>query len=234
MLISFSAFAGPPFLTDDLNYPLEHQFQVYLFSMTADYSGNDNLRVPATELKWGLTPDIELKFLLPYITNIDVGKSAVSGFGDMAVGLGYRFHEETEYTPGIGFIPQVTIPTADSNNGIGNGKPITQLPVWFQKSIGDWMIDTGGGYNINHQAQKSSNAFGGFLLQNQITPKLRLGGEIYYQGKQSNSRLAYTVLNLGVTYRIVPSLSLMLSAGNSIAGQQNFISYLGIRWSSSV
>ncbi|NNM60380.1 MAG: transporter [Legionellales bacterium] len=233
LFIITAAFAGPPFLTDDTDVTDYQQRQLYFYSMTDAYPGTVNLQTPAAELDWGFAPNLEVEIAVPLVSNIEIGMPNATGLGDTSVSLGYRFHQETAKTPAIAFIPEITIPTGNANKDLGNGKIITQLPFWFQKSIGNWTIDTGGGYNINHAPQMFNNYFGGFLLQNQINQKLSLGGEIFYQGAQATNQEAYTALNLGGTYNFTPTFSLLFSAGNSIAGQQNFISYLGLYWASS-
>lgn len=76
----------------------------------------------------------------------------------------------------------------------------------------------------------SNNSFAGFLLQKQINQKLILGGELFYQGALGVGNGAYTTLDLGGSYNFTPQFSILFSAGNSIAGAQNFYSYVGLTW----
>lgn len=229
-----STFAGPPFLTDDPGLTNYQQYQVYLYSMTDVFPGTVYLQTPALELDWGFAPNFQMAVSVPFVTWIQQGVANATGFGDTTVSVGYRLHDETATTPDIAFIPQITIPTGNAGASLGNGKVITQLPLWFQKKFGSWTIDTGGGYNINHAPQMFNNAFAGFLLQKQINQKWSLGGEVFYQEAQATFQGTTTLLNLGGSYNLTPSLSLLFSAGISIAGQQNVVSYLGLYWNSSI
>lgn len=228
-----TAFASPPFLTDGADVTDYQKYDAYLYSMTDARPGTIYLQTPAVELDWGFAPNFEVELIAPLVSIIKTGIPNATGVGDTDIALGYRFHQETANTPAMAFIPLISIPTGDVNRYLGNGQMTTQLPVWFQKSFKNWTIDTGGGYNINHAPNTFNNYFGGFLLQNQINQKWSLGGEIFSQGAQTTTQAAYTVLNLGGSYNFTPTLSLLFSAGNSIAGQQNFISYLGLYWVSS-
>ncbi len=50
----------------------------------------------------------------------------------------------------VGVFPFLEVPTGDEALGLGAGHYRGYLPVWFQKSSGDWTTYGGGGYWINH------------------------------------------------------------------------------------
>ena len=68
-------------------------------------------------------------------------------------------------------------------SGLGAGHVRVYLPVWLQKSFGDWTTYGGGGYWINHGGgtMDQNYWFFGWLLQKKVTDKLVIGGEIFHQ-----------------------------------------------------
>lgn len=231
LLIVASAHAGPPFLTNDTDVTDYKQAEFYLYSDSQTNSFFTNFDAPALEVDWGFAPNWEASIVVPYDIWIPSdGTQHASGIGDTSLSLEYRFWQETADSPAIAFAPQISFPSGNANQNLGYGVYQTQLPIWLQKSFGSWTIDTGGGYNIMPTKDLYNNFFGGFLLQKQISNKLILGGEIFYQGAISVEQQSYTVLNLGGSYNFTPQLSLLFSLGNSIAGQQNLISYIGLTW----
>lgn len=229
-LATTNVYAGPPFYTNDTDVASYKQFEFYLYSITNSTSVGTYVQAPTAEIDWGAAPNLELTLGMGnYIWLPPSGPNA-AGLGDSYVSFEYRFWQETDLLPAIAIAPLVTLPTGDSARGLGNGAAIYQLPIWFEKNIGSWIIDTGGGYNFNTSSVTNSYGFAGFLLQKEINKKLTLGGELFYQGAYGGGYGSYTLLNLGGTYNFTPNFSLLFSAGNSIAGQQTFVTYLGLYW----
>jgi hypothetical protein len=67
------------------------------------------------------------------------GETFHYGFGDMELGVKYRFITEDDKSirPQVAFSPSVTIPTGNDRLDIGGGHSHLLLPLWVQKSIGD-------------------------------------------------------------------------------------------------
>ena len=74
--------------------------------------------------------------------------------------------------------PLVQLPTGDESRGLGAGHVLAFLPIWAQKSFGDWTTYGGGGYWINQGGvgDKDYWFFGG-LLQRKVTDRLSIAGE---------------------------------------------------------
>ena len=96
--------------------------------------------------------------------------------------------------------PLVQLPTGDESRGLGAGHVLAFLPIWAQKSFGDWTTYGGGGYWINQGGvgDKDYWFFGG-LLKRKVTDRLSIAGEIFHQTANSidesnHARLRATVL----------------------------------------
>jgi len=77
------------------------------------------------------------------------------GYGDTPISFKYRFIQEDSkgWRPQAAVFPQVNLPTGDEDRGLGVGHVQVLLPMWFQKSFGDWTIDGGGGFGSTKAAQ---------------------------------------------------------------------------------
>jgi hypothetical protein len=159
--------------------------------------------------------------------------------GDVELGVKYRFVQESPHRPMVGVFPQLELPTGDYKQGLVNGQPWVKMPVWIQKSCGDWTSYGGGGYAYNPVPGQRSYSFGGLLVQRTLSKPLTLGMEIYLQGAQvdappgtpatsvAGARWS-SIVNIGGIYNFTPDFSLLFSGGHSIAGDGTAVYYLAL------
>jgi hypothetical protein len=224
--------AGPPFLTDD-PVPTDYKhFELYT-SVILDRTDEDyNIDSPSIELDYGLIPNIEIDITVLGSLTLPrhIPNPRQYGLGDTELASTLRFVQETDHCPQIAFTPSITFPTGDENRGLGNGRPSKTFPFWAEKSWGPWTFDAGGGYTLNSAPDMLNYFFGGILLQHTINKKITLGGEIFGQGDLSPDEKSTTILNIGGNYNFTDAFSLLFSAGHSILGANNLVSYIGLYW----
>ena len=228
LILTRSAFAGPPYLTDDPE-PTDYQhWETYLFAM-GDHKGGGgyNIYGPAVELNFGALPDTQLSLTVP-MTSVGGNTPDSSGFGDVLLGVKYRFVHETNGWPQMAFYPQVTLPTGNASLGLGNGRAWFLLPLWLQKSWGQWTTYGGGGAALNSAPGERNYPFAGWLLQRDIGEHLSLGGELFAQGRDMDDDHAFIALNFGGSYKFNEHFSVLGSVGHSVAGQANLLWYFGL------
>jgi len=140
------------------------------------------------------------------------------GYGDTPISFKYRFIQEDSkgWRPQAAVFPQVNLPTGDEDRGLGVGHVQVFLPMWFQKSFGDWTIDGGGGYWINQGGADKNFWFSGVLLQRKVTDKLTVGGEIFHQTADSIDSHDSTGFNVGAIYDINEHNHFLFSAGRGL------------------
>jgi hypothetical protein len=232
--ISQTILASPPFITDDPQ-PTDYQhLEVYLFSSTSDIIGATTAQFPAVEFDWGAIPNVQLHLLAPFTTYLIQNTPSTAGLGDTEVGFTYRFIEETTNRPEVGLVPVVELPTGNPRRNLGNGKIWVKLPLWLQKSWGSWTTYGGGGYVFNSAVDMRNYPYGGWVLQHELNEKITLGGEIFAQGTSAvggdTTSRGFALLNLGGSYNFTKNFSLLFSAGHSVYGQSNLVTYLGLYW----
>lgn len=221
-----TALAGPPFLTDDPE-PVDYQhWEFYLGSQHTETSGGWTGTAPHFELNYGVAPNVQLHFIAPLIYDAPSGGSALYGYGDSELGVKFRFIQETEKMPQVALFPLLEIPTGNAADGLGSGHVQAFLPVWAQKSFGDWTVYGGGGYGINPGAGNENWGFVGTVLQRQVTKNFLLGGEIYHRTTMDAGGRGDTAFNLGTVIDFTEHQHLLFSVGRSIDGPTDFQCYI--------
>jgi hypothetical protein len=105
-----------------------------------------------------------------------------------------------------------------------------RLPVWAQKSYGSWTTYGGAGYQVNHAPGMKSSVFAGWLLQRQLSRRLTLGAETYFQGPQMRGAQQATFIDGGGYYNFNENFSLLFMLGHTVAGENHTAGYLGLYW----
>ena len=230
-----SAFAGPPFQTDDPDPVPYRHFETYAFELSdGTHAGGTTLEFPAWELNWGAIPNVQLHIVVPMATIFSPAGGPVNfGISDTELGVKYRFIKETSKRPEIGIFPFLELPTGNASRGLGVGRTWYRLPLWVQKSWGPWTSYGGGGAVVVHAPGYKSYGFAGLLLQRNITKKLILGTEVYGHGAQgpaATSARSSTMADVGGYYTIHDGFQLLFAAGHSFVGQGETYTYLALYW----
>jgi hypothetical protein len=223
LLSAMSAFAGPPFRTDDPE-PVDYQhWEVYGFSQSTRISGDLSGTLFGVEVNYGAAPDLQLHVVVPLAFDDPSGGKWQTGIGDTELGLKYRFVQEDDegWRPMIGIFPLVEVSTGDAGRGLGAGHTREFLPVWVQKSWGDWQTYGGGGYWINPGAGNRNYWFAGWLLQRKITEQLTLGGELFHQTADTVGGSVSTGFNIGGFYDFTENHHLLFSVGRGLQNANN-------------
>src|SRR5579884_3896439 len=218
--------AGPPFVTDDPE-PVDYRhWEVYLASQHTETAGGWSGTAPHVEINYGAAPNLQLHLIAPLAYNAPEEGAAHYGYGDTEIGFKYRFLQETDRTPQAGIFPLLEVPTGSEEDGLGSGHVQAFLPLWLQKSFGDWLVYGGGGYGINPGAGNKNWGFGGLLVQRQITAHFALGAEIYHRTAMETGGAGDTAFNVGTILDFSEHQHLLFSAGRSVDGPTDFQVYL--------
>lgn len=229
ILMPAAAIAGPPFRTDDPE-PVDYQhWEVYGFSQATHGRADTSGTLPGLEVNYGAAPDLQLHIIAPLAFDKPSNGSWQSGYGDTEFGVKYRFVQEDEdgWRPMIGTFPMLEAPSGDEHRGLGTGATHAFIPLWLQKSFGDWQTYGGGGYFINPGTGNKNYWFTGWQLQRKITEQLMLGGEVFHASADVVGGRDSTGFNLGGVYDFTENHHLLFSAGRGLqnAADTNEFSY---------
>jgi hypothetical protein len=222
MLFCDRAWAGPPFLTDD---PEPVDFRHWEFYAASQWSAERHAAsgtAPHIEVNYGALPNLQLHTIVPAVLSWSSGSAVQYGLGDIELGAKFRFVEEGESRPQVGIFPLVTLPTGSKDRGLGAGRAEALLPLWIQKSFGDWTTYGGGGLRF---AADGRAAVLGWLLQRKLSDPVALGAEAYVTAPL-NGDAAQVQLNLGTVIDFTEQHHLLLSAGPSFGTSVKAQAYL--------
>jgi len=231
IFMAFPAWSGPPFVTDDPE-PTEYQHSEMYIASDQTNTPDGTLITPLFEYNYGVLPDVQLSITVPYVFNNPAGQTKQQGLGDLVLGAKYRFIQETNSHPMMAFYPVVSLSNGNANKGLGNGGTQILLPVWIQKTWGDWQSYGGVGYWINKAPGTSNHWYYGWALQKNISERVILGGEIFHEGEQLPADVSSTGFSLGATYNLNQHNRLLISATSEraitdVGSQKRYSSYLG-------
>jgi hypothetical protein len=218
--------AGPPFVTDDPE-PVEYQhWEFYVASQHSNSSDGWSGTAPHIELNYGVVPNVQLHLIAPLAYDAPSGGNTHYGYGDTELGVKFRFLQESDHSPQAGVFPLLEIPTGSEREGLGNGQMQLFLPLWLQKSFGQWTIYGGGGYGINPGTGHENWGFGGVVVQRQIIKNILLGAEVYHRTTMDSGGRDDIAFNIGTVIDFTEHRHLLISAGRSLDGPTNFQVYV--------
>ena len=221
------AWAGPPFLTDDPEAVGYRHWEVYVASQMVKNKGGLSGTAPHFEVDYGLLSNVDLHAILPLVySNPDEGATHY-GFGDIEIGVNYRFVQESDHLPMVATFPLVGMPTGNHSKGLGAGHVRAFFPLWLQKSWGPWTTYGGGGYLINPGSENRNYWYAGGVLQRDLSEKVTLGGELFYTTPKAVGEGSRTGFNVGGLFNFSEEHHLLFSAGHDIHGPDRFLMYIG-------
>jgi len=226
-VISFFAFAGPPYITDDPE-PVEYEhWEFYLASESMHGPGSWFVNAPEIEINYGILQDVQLHIIMPFAFSSQMGNISYYGYSDTELGVKYRFVQETAHRPQIGTFVHVELPTGNKDKGLGSGYAQIFLPIWIQKSFGNWTTYGGGGYWINPGPGNKNWGFIGWLIQRRFNEYITLGAEVFHFTPRQQGGRSETQFNLGSVIDLNNTHHLLLSFGRAIQGTNLFQNYFG-------
>jgi hypothetical protein len=171
-------------------------------------------------------PDMQLHIVAP-LGYVRTTEGTHYGYSDTEIGVKYRFIEETEMLPQVGFFPLVEIPTGNANKQLGNGKFQAYVPFWIQKSWGRLTTYGGGGVWYNPGPDRKNWGFAGWEIQYDFSELLTLGEEINYQSAETQDSKSSTGFNLGGFINLTEHHHILFSLGHNLSGDAAFTGYFG-------
>jgi hypothetical protein len=226
---SIPALAGPPFVTDDPE-PVEYQHvEINSAMQGTDTRDGRGGAWPTIDANYGLLPNVQFHIgLFGSFSKVE-GEPFHYGYGDTEVGVKYRFIDEDEegWRPQVAVYPITQFPTGSAEQGLGAGHQRTILPLWVQKSFGDWTTYGGGGYWLNKSAIDRDYWFAGWVLLRKIDETWTLGGELFYNTATQVDARASAGFNLGGYYNFDEENHIIFTVGRGVqnADATNRFSY---------
>ena len=210
-----SAFAGPPFLTDDPE-PVDHgHSEVNLIDQETRATTGRSGSVSG-EINVGCAAQTQCHIALPFAHDHRTGGPKQNGLGDVELGVKYRFIDHPDDGWSAAVYPTVDLPTGDADKGLGNGSAQFLLPLWVQRSVGAWRWDGGIARLINRAPGARDSWYIGALAQRSFGDRLSVGAELYRRTSTAAGVAAADGFNVGAIVRVAPHQNLLVSAGRGL------------------
>jgi len=223
-----AALGGPPFVSDDPQPTDYRHFEIYAFAQgSQSRDGADSTF--GVDFNYGAAPDLQLTAVLPLEVEAPAGGGTSAGLGNVELAAKYKFLHQEDAGWDIAIFPRLFLPSGSSE--VGEKHFSLLLPLWAQKSWGDWSTFGGGGCVLNRSKQTQNYCLLGWALMRQLLPDLQVGAEIVHQGADSKGGRAATGLGGGVIYDVNDHVHLLGYIG---PGLQNAAETARYNWYSSV
>ncbi len=240
------AMAGPPFVTDDPETVEFRHWEFYVASQFGYRKGEIGGTAPHVEANFGVLPDVQLHVLAPVVYSITRGHEAdfrvappyaydrnkwnraKFGYGYTEIGMKVRFLHESDGSPQIGIFPMIEAPTATKGMGY-NFLPQLYLPLFIQKSAGDFTTYGGGGFWYNPGKDNRNYWFAGWLVQYKFAKRFTLVAECFYYSPDSKGAEHRAAANIGMIVDFNDTWHLLFSAGRDILGPNILSAYLAVQ-----
>jgi hypothetical protein len=210
-----AAVAGPPFVTDDPEPVGLHHAELNLIAQqtraTAGRAGTI-----LGEINLGCAADTQCHVAVPVALNHSAGGPSQTGFGDVELGIKYRFLNRPDDGGSAAVYPTLALPTGDAGRGLGNGRAQLLLPLWVQQSFGPWNWDVGIARLINRAPGARNNWFTGLLARRAFGDGLSLGAELFRRTAITVGERSTAGFNVGAVVSVSPHEKLLISAGRGV------------------
>jgi hypothetical protein len=231
-LFPHSGHCGAPFATDDPATVAAGHVELLLFYQSTLSAAGRTGSLPGFEAHFGALDGFELDIVAPLAFSAPSGGGTQHGYGDTTLGAKYQLIRETDLLPLVSLVPKVTVPTGNSDRGLGNGGSQVLLATAAQKTYGSFLTYGNVGYWINNGPGNRNYWFLGWEAQYQLSAAWIIGAEIFHTTGQTSIQSPSTGFNIGAYYVFDPDAMLLFSAGRGLqnAAQTNRVSsYVGLQ-----
>jgi hypothetical protein len=196
-LWSQSAFAGPPYVSDDPE-PTDYQhFEIYTFA-TGTTTRDGTSGQSGIDFNYGAAPDLQLTATVPAGFDLPAGGDTSLGLSNVELAAKYRFLHQDGFGLDVSIFPRIFLPSGSAS--VGDTQPSLLLPVWVQKDWnGGWSAFGGGGCTVSERRAVDFCQMGG-VLNYQLLPKLQIGAELFHQTADASGTPATTSVGIGWRY----------------------------------
>ena len=138
------------------------------------------------------------------------------GLGDLELGVKYRFLDQPDGGWSAAVYPTLDLPTGDASRGLGNGRAQLLLPLWVQRTSGEWSWDAGVARLVNRAPDARNSWFAGLLARRSFGERFNLGVELYRRTSAAPGEPTVTGFNVGGVVGLSPHQNLLISAGRGL------------------
>ena len=206
-----TAFAGPPYVTDDPVPTDDGHYEIYAFGNgSTARDGADG--AAGIDFNYGAARDLQLTAVLPFAWSAPDDGDTQTDLGNVELAAKYRFLHQADAGVDVAVFPRVFLPAG--SGAVGSRHTSMLLPIWLGRAGESWATFGGGGCVVDRGAR--DYCLWGLAATWQALANLQIGAEIYHQTADERGGRASTNVGVGATYDFGEHLHLMASAGPTI------------------
>ncbi len=229
LVLASTSRAGPPFSSDDPIAVEKNHWEIYLASAFnwARHGGGGT--GPHLDWNYGIG-HAHLHLQTPLVFSAESGSRASFDYGDTEVGSKIELASESKLGPAVAIYPAIDFSTGSARRGFGSGATHWFLPIWFQKTFGEWTAYGGVGFWSNPGQGNRDYWFSGIVVQRPLSKRLALGVELFNTTSAADGEPSHLAWDIGATYDFDAGHHGLLSLGKDIHGGNDLVAYLGFQW----
>lgn len=224
-----SAFAGPPFQTDDPD-PVDrgHAEVNAIWQATRGVGGRAG--GVAGELNVGCAAQVQCHVAMPLAIVHPADGPRRAGLGDMELGMKIRFLGDGDSAWSAATYPTVFLPTGDAGRALGNGRAQWLLPLWVQRTLGVWRLDAGASLLVNPAPGARDVWYTGVLAQRSFGDAWSVGAEVFHRSAPAVGERASSGFNVGAIVNVAAGQNLLFSIGRGLTNVDANRSSIFLAW----
>lgn len=214
-------------ITDDPGTPAQGEWEVNV-SFTSDLHPDEKeYESPLMDINYGWNDRTQLKVEFPFLITSSGNEDIHHEFGDVSVGLKYRFFDEEQTGFALATFPQIELASGN------HPEYEVLLPLELETSRGPLVL--GADLRLVTAAKQSPGYQNGLLVGMTVSDRLALMGEITHGAQGSLFRVGDNTINLGMKWEITPAVVFMASAGSNLpssgeAGGTRWMTFTGFQF----
>lgn len=258
LLPSFLVHADPPFVIDSPEPAAYRQLEFYPYLQLNTVPSAATLAFPGFEVDYGFANEMQLSIVIPIQTYLPSHGPRAVGPADLQTSFQYLFLHQNRFWVDTAISFYVYVPTGDVKRNLGNGKAWFQLPISFEKDWQAYTLYGSIGYSKNSAKFMNNFWYAGMVFEYHMSAAATIGAELYHQNaygrlenlyaiiKQGGRSIqesfdigvkdggAFTLLNVGATYTLNPSMTLLSAIGHSVHGIKEWYGYAGLLYTTTI
>jgi hypothetical protein len=213
-----AAFAGPPMVTDDTGTATAGVLEIIAYAAHEERDSGKSTEGPALDLAYGVSDTVEVSLVIPRQRVQDRGQPSISGWGEAAVGVKWRFFDGANSA--LAIAPSLATPLSRSSTirGLVADTTVFTLPVIGSIRLGRWEFTGNLGYSVSSSDLDALSV--GASTGYDITPNLRVLGEFWgVDFVNDGARQGFINWRAGIQWNLRGDLALLCATGANIWSQ---------------
>ena len=204
----FAQGGGPPMITDDPGTPDKNSWEINLSHISEISNVEREYAIPQIDINYGLNERTQLKAEIAFLQLKEENEIAETLFGNLKLGIKYRFIDEETSAVALSVYPQIGIDIS------GDGFNSYIFPMQIEKTFGNLVVGTDLGYV--YIKDNYDYFFNGFIFGYGISENFEMMTEFNYLIPRDNISNIVATVGLGSRIKISDTFVIISSIATGV------------------